>query len=97
MYPNIINHISYDLQCKKYTSKDNILYIREKNESIVPITPMIIVLYNNNNNHIEITDEYDRLLGNIYFNNYTNDWNEFKRTYCIQDDIECLEYRMAKL
>ena len=83
MYGSIIDHISRDFQNKKFKTKDNIIFVREKQEEN---DQMVFILYVDNNK-IEICNELEDTQSIIRFNNWLNDWNEFKSVYwCIIDE-----------
>ena len=77
MLDNIINTIRYDLYIKNFTQYDSTTFIREDNTDFKPI---IFSLYIKNES-IEIYNESYELLGIISYENWINDWNEFKQNY----------------
>ena len=77
MIDSIINTIRYDLYIKNFTQYDCTTFIREDNTDFNPI---IFSLYIKNES-IEIYNESYELLGIISYNNWINDWNEFKENY----------------
>lgn len=74
----IIRIIKNDFYEKGFSSIDEITYIREENTDY---NPMIFLLYITKNT-IEIYNELYETLGIISFENWINDWKEFKYIYC---------------